>query len=387
MSATTATGASRALDDGRLPEFETLRGLLALWVMLAHLDIWLGVGGLGRFLPPPEFAVDVFVILSGFVITKTLCDHPERSYRDYLGRRFRRIWPLFACTTLLMACLTLVDAADPSASAAVPTAINPINTEPNITGSTLPIYLLCHLALLHGMIPDSVVPGMPVALNGPGWSIGLEWQFYLIAPLLLAALRHGWHVALSLVFAAVIIFRWNYLPLDIVGSFLTSHIEFFVIGMVSYSLHRKMALKTGRMKLFGFGLGLALAIDPSLLHLLFKRELFTAGTSLPVLIWLVALLSSLGSPGTLWSALHQGSVARWLGSRSYGIYLNHLPALAVWRLCVPLGSIPPMVSLIAVSALALIASEATYRWIEMPFIRPRQRSCPPVSVTTQSAAT
>lgn len=40
-----------------------------------------------------------------------------------------------------------------------------------------------HLLMLHGVVPEVLVARAPGAFLAPAWSVSLEWQFYLVAPL------------------------------------------------------------------------------------------------------------------------------------------------------------------------------------------------------------
>ena len=81
---------------------EGLRGWLAWTVVLCHFaPITNMEKGLGRHLVwAGLYAVLVFIIISGFVITHLVTERSE-PYRDYLLRRFMRIFPLFAVTCVI----------------------------------------------------------------------------------------------------------------------------------------------------------------------------------------------------------------------------------------------------------------------------------------------
>ena len=56
----------------------------------------------------------------------------------------------------------------------------------------LRISLDAHIFLLQGLIPNNVLSESEYMFLGPAWSLSLEWQFYLVAPLLLFLLRYPW---------------------------------------------------------------------------------------------------------------------------------------------------------------------------------------------------
>jgi peptidoglycan/LPS O-acetylase OafA/YrhL len=80
-----------------LPQLDGLRGIAILIVVLGHLIVFnfgLGVGALG---PVPPLGVDLFFVLSGFLITRILLDsrHQPNYFKSFYVRRALRIWPLY----------------------------------------------------------------------------------------------------------------------------------------------------------------------------------------------------------------------------------------------------------------------------------------------------
>ncbi len=83
----------------RIRAFESLRGLLALWVVAYHAALTAGMHAESwRFplnlLGKGEYAVDIFIILSGFVIF-ALLDNSRETYGVFLIRRAFRLYPIY----------------------------------------------------------------------------------------------------------------------------------------------------------------------------------------------------------------------------------------------------------------------------------------------------
>lgn len=162
-----------------LSELTAARGFAALAVVLFHVDAYCGqplrhvfpIDTLGML------AVDFFFVLSGFVLThvyETAWGDGRYSHRNFLVRRFARIWPLhFAC---LMGVGFIV-------VAGAYVGLRPP------WQADLPSFL-SHLFLLNatGLSPE-------LSWDQPAWSVGAEWTAYLLFPLYLAicsAIRPAW---------------------------------------------------------------------------------------------------------------------------------------------------------------------------------------------------
>src|SRR5690606_30718104 len=88
-------------------------------------------------------------------------------------------------------------------------------------------YATLHSVMLHGAVPHEWLPRSSVAMLGPSWSVSLEWQFYLFAPLIVGLLIARRFAA----FAAVCALAWVASPIQwhLFGTTLTFHHEAFVL--------------------------------------------------------------------------------------------------------------------------------------------------------------
>ena len=166
---------SGGLED-RLNRNQTLdvsRGFLSWIVVVVHV-VWLaGYHGIiqGR---AGVYAVDGFIILSGFVITQLLVTKNE-PYGIFIFRRFMRLFRPF------IVCLAIALLVRPFTFGTAPSELIREASENRYFWW----HLGAHASLIHGLVPTAWLPQSQLAFLPPGWSISLEFQLYLVAPLVL----------------------------------------------------------------------------------------------------------------------------------------------------------------------------------------------------------
>jgi peptidoglycan/LPS O-acetylase OafA/YrhL len=349
----------------RLDYIDGLRALAALWVVLHHAretanpERTLQLPIIGPILASISFgqaAVMLFLVLSGFCLYFPLArKNPTApvlglSYPKYLLRRAKRIAP--PCLWAALFCLPL---------------------------ATLPFFLVgrwsdvgpvgfgaiaTHLLFIHNLFPEYATK-----IDYPMWSVGLEWQLYLIFPFLVWAFRksNGFLVtAAALVIAAIIRGTYRHLPTGL-GAFLHdgpfSYLEVFAAGMVAAALTAR-----GRRVAPDWLLGCVLAAG-----LLLVR--FGSGNGL-----LHDLETTAAAVSVLLLAVHSKVVNRVLstpvlvklGVFSYSIYLVHAPLLHLfWLALRPLALSPDVTfALLAFGSmpLILVVSYGFHCVFERPFM-------------------
>lgn len=353
----------------RLPEFEGLRGLLSWWVVLSHALFLAGyeahnLGRGWRLAAHGEYPVDVFVILSGFVIHKLWHDSRE-PYRVFIARRFLRLWPAYiVCILAALALRPLLEDTHLHSPLGDSTYIAHRIAHWNVEELHYWKHLATHLPMIHGAVPETLLPGSASAILGPPWSISLEWQFYLIAPLLFMALLRGGSVAWVL-FAALAGAGWmvrhappfiTWFPME---SSLPQKLLLFAIGIASHELWRSFR---------DYGSGVA----PVLLGLAVLILAFTL--NLPLAIWTAVLAVALSRHNLAKRALNSAPL-QFLGRISYSTYLAHM--LVLWSLHAAIFAWHPAITgrqlfpiLFVVGApLILLLSVVLHRWVELPAIR------------------
>src|SRR4051794_3114804 len=80
-----------------IPELDGIRGIAILMVLVCHASSWMASDRWRMFLQNGRVGVDLFFVLSGFLITGILLDtrHDKNRTRNFYVRRGLRIWPLY----------------------------------------------------------------------------------------------------------------------------------------------------------------------------------------------------------------------------------------------------------------------------------------------------
>lgn len=342
----------------RMPGLDLLRGLSALWVLLFHyLEL-----APAQFRPEGEFyflrvgwnGVDLFFVLSGFLIAGIL-DRPGESVPGFMIRRFFRIYPAY----ILMVAFTL------------------LLVKPELIGNT-------YLLVSHALLFNNLVGGFGGAINGVFWTLGAEFQFYLLAAfsLMLFRARQPWLLLIGLMLVGSLLYRqaiYSYVELAYQRFFLATQLPgmlgLFGMGVMAYWLRCRLADSIERYFY-------VLAACGGVLLYLFLSELryyiggywdsnfavvwgrFASGL---VFGYLVLVFSCVPAPS---ARLIKSSGAVFLGEVSYGIYLVHLPVMELLAKYLPGLTLPHWsLYLGLVLGLVLALSAALYYLIELPFIR------------------
>ncbi len=353
------------------------RAGLALWVYLGHLSQ--AVGYSNYFLGLHALAVDLFMVLSGFLMVYTWKGSQQvhlsflkTSALFYLARFFR-IAPLYY--VLLVVCyvfLPQLNQMHDDALKLIPPPWVQDLTQYNPKSGW--VFDSLRWFYLHVSFAFGVVPGMEASTPLPDWSLSLEMQFYLIFPALLLLLGKGPWALLVLALSAAVLALFA--P-GLFGSYLTpgSLAHFGQPSLLAYRLNAFLA-------------GMALAFWLRQRRLQAPSRLVNVVTVLAIVICLLPLSKPVILIYGVFAALTFDKIPplNWLLSRkpfkilgdiSYSIYLAHLlvviPAVywllqsstfmglsAVAKFCCAVGLTCPVV---------LGASYLLHQFVEQPAIR------------------
>jgi peptidoglycan/LPS O-acetylase OafA/YrhL len=304
----------------RLDSLESLRGMLALWVVVGHvlrrMDLSDPAMRVLSIFTSPGYAVDVFIMLSGFVIF-FLLDSATLDYSRFIVRRFFRLFPLYFFVLLLAAFLLPWEG---RVLAEFPWENPPLHNAQLIHDATAAHFwehFLVHLTMLHGLVPDSILPHSQYAFVGAAWSISVEWQFYLVAPWLFCLLQQRqWGRATVVLLAVCVLRAINYLG----EGFIVNQAGFFLIGIASYYLWRYLRdrpLAPGLLDLGGV--------------IWIAAAYFFSVRVWSLVIWGVVMVVIVAETQSSRSLLQTMAIRvlacrplLWLGKISYSIYLTHM---------------------------------------------------------------
>ena len=351
---------------GYLPGLDGIRALAVIGVLLYHADIaWIPGGFLG---------VDVFFVLSGFLITSLILEEFDRSGRIdfakfYLGRARRLLPPL-----VLLLAVVAVAAAFFFRDAAAQVRADTIASI---------FYVNNWWYILNDSSYFEFI-GRPPLLKHL-WSLAVEEQFYLawpaitylivrragrrgvrIAALVLAVLSTAWMITLSVQngFPEYADPSRAYFGTD-------SHAMGLLVGAALATAWRpgrlKAALTPGAKSLItGTGVAALLVVVWFFVFVgEFTTWLYRSGGFLVLAVVVAVLIAMATHPASPLGGWLGTQPWRYIGQRSYGLYLWHWPIFMVTRpqLDVPLDGIPLLALRLA---LTFGIAELSFRFVEMP---------------------
>ena len=357
-----------SISNTHIPAIDGLRALAVVAVVLYHLGInWIPGGFLG---------VDLFFVISGYVITRLILDSIESAngldIREFYAARARRLFPGLL-VMIIVTCVVMALFAPDSIRRFI---------------SDLPFVLSgtnnWHLVALHQDYFQAI--GRPPLLQHT-WSLAVEFQFYLIWPIILLIVwrRFGKRVVrraalLIATFSGTALFLFS-LQADNATAGRISHIYFgtdthslglflgsaLAVSWIPRNLTKEISQRAqdfiDGIGVFGFiGLLCIFLFIEEANATLYQIAFPLAG------LFGCATIVSLVHPASRFSPILSNRLFLWIGQRSYGIYLWHWVVFQVTRPGADLTG-----SLFALNVarvlLVLILADISLRAIEIPIRR------------------
>jgi len=322
-----------------VPAIDGLRAIAVVAVVAYHAGLPLPAGFVG---------VDIFFVISGYLITRLLHDEVQATGRidftAFYARRARRILP--AVTLVVLVTLGLMAILSPGniRSAAMSAA------------SAASFVANFYFQATTGGYWDQTSESLPLLHL---WSLSVEEQFYLIWPLLMRWVR-----------------TWRGLALVVIASFVGSELmlasnpeaAFFQMPARAWELAvgGLVAIKPVRLPRGLAWAGLVLVLASTAVP--FAH--FPGVGALPAVLGGALLIAGVQNGQRV--ALLEAKPIVFVGLISYSLYLWHWPLLAMDAL-INVGPSPLPVRL-AICAISVALAAASYRYVETPFRRSRRAS-------------
>jgi len=329
------------------PEIDGLRAFAVVAVIINHFN--------KDLLPSGYLGVDIFFVISGYVITSSLANHQRESFRDFfLGfyeRRIKRLVPALVLYVLIISLLICLFNPTPESALKIG-----ITSSIGLSNIHLFKKSTDYFAQSTELIPFSHT-----------WSLGVEEQFYLLFPVLIWFSGFGrertngnknlsWSVGL-LSIASLTGFIYFY-PINQSATYFLMPPRFWELGigcLVFLTLQKRVWIseQLGRVP--------SLPIVALMIGTLF----------LPLSSAVPATISIVFLSGTLICALREGKIIFkiftfdkfiYIGLISYSLYLWHWGVLSIsrWTIGIHLWTAPFQI------ALMVLLAVASYKFVETP---------------------
>lgn len=338
---------------GYRPDIDGLRAVAVIAVIINHLD--------KTFLPSGHLGVDIFFVISGFVITSSLINHQSKDFQSFLlgfyERRFKRLLPALIVYTIIASLLICL--VNPNPGLSLRTGMAALFGFSNV-------YLLSQESNYFSTDSD-------MNIFTHTWSLGVEEQFYLLFPLLVwftglkqdATRKQAFRFASilgTLMFVSWLVYK-SLSASNPSAAFFLMPARFWELGSGSLCFLLSYYGPKNLLKRFHYPLPF---LGMILICLSVQAQpWFSAYRLTTLLVLLTTLLLLSLQPGTFCRNLLSLKPLVTVGLMSYSLYLWHwgFTCLARWSIGINQFSIPLILGLtIASSVASYVAIENRFRY-------------------------
>jgi peptidoglycan/LPS O-acetylase OafA/YrhL len=385
-----------------LDYLDGLRGLAALYVVLSHISLYLGPQNTPilfwatRWMPYGRTSVSIFIVLSGYCLMMPLARSADGLFKGgfpkFAKRRARRILPPYYAALALALLLTAFAPQKWIAQNNWWQTMQPSFSVGNVAA---------HIALVHNLNTHWIY-----RLDGPMWSVAMEWQIYFIFALILLPTwrRFGLKAAVPLAFGLglaplVLLHRLEWTSPWYIG--------LFSLGMAGAVISFSAQARFQRLRQQAFwnwsapvllglfvvcvALGLVSSWDGRW-KVQFAQDVYIGGACLCLLVGYTQRLQSPHPTSLPWALrVLQSPPAVRLGAFSYSLYLVHALVLVTTESIVHRFGFQPdteflIFALFGVS-LSLLISYGFHLLFEKPFMNTPRKPKPIMPLTPTSEKT
>ena len=282
----------------RVKGLDGLRGISVLVVVLCHLLLFPQGGFLG---------VDIFFVLSGYIITRNILLDNYENIKEFYTKRIKKIVPplLFSVFLILVASFSLKNYLY-------------LQYIKNILSFNLNLIFLKNE---NSYNLSTISTYSPIAHL---WSLAIEEQFYLLAPLifLLVKQKRSIYVALGFSSISFYFFIINFSEFGNKGNYFSSVSRFweliFGLTLAIFEVKYNLLYQSYKSKFMGFG-------SYTFIFSIFLLVTFVKFESNGKIGEILIALVTLALIPLVDNKFFNNSLLTFFGKRSYGIYLYHIP--------------------------------------------------------------
>ena len=334
------------------PEIDGLRAFAVVAVIINHFN--------KDILPGGYLGVDIFFVISGYVITSSLFGRPSKDFKDFISgfyaRRIKRLVPALS-VFVLISCLLTVFFITPYVG-----TLNIANLRTGISS----LFGMSNL-YLYKQATDYFGASSELNIFTHTWSLGVEEQFYILFPFLIwlsgfgrqtkNGARNLFLIVGALTIASLIGFLYLY-PTNQPAAYFLMPSRFWEMA-------------TGCIIFIGFQIRASIEQFLEKVPPLLVLSLIVGVMYLPMSLAAISTIAVVALSSILIASLKKKTAAFniftrpkvvYIGLISYSLYLWHWGVLAIsrWTIGIHLWSVPFQV------ALMLGLAMGSYRWIETP---------------------
>jgi len=337
---------------GYRPSLDGLRGIAITCVFIHHLDVGLTLGGLG---------VDIFFVLSGFLITTLLLEeYREQGRIDFKQFYLRRAFRLLPALFCFLGAMVIY------AAIALPS---------EVARETVRFAIFAVFYVTNWIFAFFVVSS---PLLGHLWSLAIEEQFYFLWPITLSVLlrsrlsRRSILILVTVLIVIVCVHRtalvWSGARLERIYDGTDTRADSILIGCVVAMLVTWGMIRLNRIAVKVCGL-LSIAVIAAYLLNLYGipgKSIYTVGLTVFGLASGLLIVQAMSAPSGLIQKVLEHRLLVFIGKLSYSLYLWHLFAV---KLAASFGVMRIPFAVLFAMSLAC----TSYYLIERPFLKFKAR--------------
>lgn len=340
-----------------------IRAIAALIVVILHTGQYLDLFGLKVSEQYKWFwhsyAVTLFFVLSGFLITYLLLEEKKQtgtvSLKEFYVRRILRIWPLYYLIIIitLLLCFFL-----------------PSLGLPKISTVALSLYALL-LANVAFVVDDTINPLKPL------WSIGVEEQFYAIWPILIMKSSNIYRtlVVVVVIYLVVKAVCTIYGGISVLSLVTETRIDCMAIGGLGAVILREKKdllpiIYSKMTQSICWGIFLfSTVFRPIHIKSSIDHELYS-------LLFMVIILNVSSNKASIVNL--EKPLFDFLGRISYGLYVYHMLVILVLKALIKPIGLPDswesyLLVYLSVTFITIFISYISYQFYELPFLKLKKR--------------